>query len=126
MAYIRFVCPAWSLRDGLSYGIFGPAYQAARNQALPDYYRNLVRERLNWFEEHMPVPGKFRRRHSARRTGVGICWLKPEAQPMIARMHDMAFLLSEVGYPTHRIADDQPGRIIYEDDCQIVAEAYKV
>ena len=125
MAYIRFVCPAWSLRDGISYGIFGPAYQAARNHALPDYYRKLIREHLNWFEDHMPVPDKLHRRHSARRRGIGICWLKPEAQGMIARMHDLAFWLTELDWPVQIIAAERPGKIIYEDHCQIVAEAFK-
>lgn len=125
MAYLRFEAPGRLLPGPHDYGIFGLAYDMKRDPEVPDYYRILLREKISWFETHMPVPRRFSRRHNAHKVGVGICWLKPEAREMIAEVRDLSFLLSEIGRPVFAITAEDPGFILYEDHCQIVAEAFK-
>ena len=68
----------------------------------------------------MPVP--FRKK---RWSADAISWFKGSAQDLISRFRDMIAILEIHDRPVRMITTDDPGRILYEDEHQVVAESPK-
>lgn len=102
------ICTARSIRDA---GEFAAAETAAVNAAF------------EWFNEHLPCP-PFRDRLSRELwTENAISWYLATAQEPLERTWELAQLLAEHGIPVHVLRTLKPGRIVYRDGFQIVAEA---
>ena len=118
MSFLRFVA---SERRGP----FALAYAMARDSDQPIYYRQSLREHLDWFDTRLPVPDRFRWRLGRASTGIGVCWFKAGAVPHISQMREMCSVLGEMGHLIVCCWTVEPGRLIYQDDCQIVALDHK-
>ena len=111
-------------------GIFQTAYPLSRHDGAPAWLRDALREDLDWFDAHLPVPGtgafwvKSRRRWRRQ----GLCWFRPDAQPMISRAHHMRGLIEEFGIPVDVVKTDSPGSVLYRDAYQVVArpDTYRI
>ena len=125
MSFLRFVAFGRWGRYCASYGPFSLAYELAQDSGQPIYYRRPLREHLDWFEIHLPVPDRFHRHLGPASTGIGVCWFKAGAGRHISRMREMCFVLNEIGYPIICRWTAKPGRPIYQDDFQIVAFDHK-
>ena len=125
MSFLRFIAVERWGPFGASYGPFGLAYALARDSEQPDYYRRLLRDNLDWFEDWLPVPDRFHRRPGRASTGVGVCWFRAGARQHIARMRDMCGVLEEVGYPIVSCWSARPGRPIYQDNVSVVVFDHK-
>ncbi len=125
MSYLRFVAFERRRPYGESDGPFSLAYALARDSGQPIYYRRPLREHLDWFATHLPVPDRFHRRLGRASTGIGVCWFRAGAGRQISRMREMCGVLDEIGYPIICRWTVQPGRPIYQDDLQIVALDHK-
>ena len=121
MSYLRFVARERRDRGYVSNDPFPLAYRLARDTGQPVYYRRPLRAHLTWFEAYLPVPSRFERRFGRTSTGVGVCWFRASAQEHIARIRAICGILDEIGYPILSRWDSDPGRIVYQDDFQIVA-----
>ncbi|QPQ54234.1 hypothetical protein IC614_07630 [Allosphingosinicella flava] len=122
--YIRFITPWWQVRRGVHYGLFGPAYDCARDMDVPEVLRAALWEEIGWFNANLPVPrrGCFLVKSRKRWRSDGICWFVDDAREMIAHAFVMAWLLRECGVPVTKVATHRPGQILYRDDYQIVAK----
>jgi hypothetical protein len=122
--FVRFHTPWAQVRRGVHYGLFGPAYAATRSSRVPEVLRLAVRHELDWFEYHLPVPG--RRAFCVKSRKVwrpdGICWFVDDAGEMIARAFALAALVRECGLPVSKVATRRPGQVLYRDAYQIVAK----
>ncbi len=125
MSFLRFVAFGRWGRNCASSGPFGLAYEMARDDGQPIYYRRPLREHLDWFETHLPVPDRFHRHLGPASTGIGVCWFKAGAGRHISRMREMCFVLNEIGYPITCRWTAKPGWPFYQDDFQIVAFDHK-
>ena len=125
MSFLRFVAYERRRPYGASYGPFSLAYAMARDSGQPIYYRRPLREPLDWFETHLPVPYRFHRRLGRASTGIGVCWFKASAGRHISRMREMCCVLDEIGYPITCRWRVEPSRPIYQDDFQIVVLDHK-
>ena len=52
-------------------------------------------------------------------------WFKHDAQDAISRMWDLVALLHTHGQPVRMLRSRNPGRILYEDDFQVVVAEWK-
>ena len=124
--YVRFITPWWRVRRGVDCGLFGPAYQSARDEDVPAVLRDALWAELDWFEAHLPVPQPARRAFCVRSRKSwrpdGVCWFHDDAREAIARAFALAALLGECGVPARKVATSRPGTILYRDAWQIVAK----
>jgi len=125
--YLRFVVLASHPDTGEQAGLFTAAYDVHYNGNLPKYQVEQLDELLTWFRNNLKIPEKFNRSTSKgawRRGGPGISWFKSNAHQHIERMRELALILNDAGYLTEEIKTQRPDYLIYEDDFQIVAQAF--
>lgn len=69
-----------------------------------------------WFNEHVPVPP-----FSSRRLPKdAVAWFKHDAREPVAKMWDIVALLREHGTEVRLLRSPNPGRVVYEDQLQVV------
>jgi hypothetical protein len=125
--YLRFVVARTHDNTGLKNGLFNDAYALLRGDTLSGIHRKQLDGCLAWFDDHLPVPARFNSSTSkgaARRKSRGISWIKPDAAEHISRMRELGSILNEYGIKVTMIKTRRPGRIVYEDEWQIVAEPF--
>ena len=126
--YLRFVSPVPADRARGHYGLFRPAYGVARARETPDGLRCAIRAELDWFEDKLPVPPRWRFdvKSKKRYYAEGICWFRADtgyrAREMLAHAYVLVSLLREEGVFITRLETEVPGQILYRDDWQIVAK----
>jgi hypothetical protein len=117
--FVRFIVGADFDRADRSSGLFRSAFRPdVENEEIPTWLRDELRDSFDWFSEHLPVP-PFRGRQFPR---TAICWFRSDAGPSLARMWELVALLSMINVPIRFIRTDRPGRLLYFDDHQIVAD----
>lgn len=122
--YVRFHSPWAEVRRGVHYGLFGPAYECARDWSVAEVLRAALWHEIDWFEANLPVPARraFRVKSRKRWRNVGICWFTDGAREMIAHAFVLRALLRECGVPVTKVATHRPGQILYRDAYQMVAK----
>jgi hypothetical protein len=125
--FLRFASISRNAQSGVEVGLFQIAYAIRDNPATSEADQRAIRRQLAWFSKHLPAPTRFNRSRSKgyyRRNAKGISWFKDTASECLARMHALKRLAEEHGYAVNVIREDRIGYIVYEDDCQAVAEPY--
>lgn len=73
-----------------------------------------------WFRVHVPVPpfssGRFPR--------DAVAWFKGDAAEAVTRMWDIVALLREHGVEVRLLRSANPGRVVYEDELQVLVEEW--
>ncbi len=117
--YMRFVTPLRDQATGAETGFFRASWYLQKIGCAGWILAELDAQ-FDWFNEHLPVPGRmaryFKRRHPVR----GVCWFRPEATECIERSRYCAWLISEGGVPVEQIVLRRPREIIWCDDHQLV------
>ena len=73
----------------------------------------------NWFSENLPCPP-----WSQNDWEYAVSWFKKDAHQYINKMWEMANLLKEHGKQVRMLKADNPGKIVYQDEFQVVAVAW--
>lgn len=81
----------------------------------------LLEEAYTWLNDHLPVP-PFSTRSWPR---DAVAWFRDDAHDAIGRMWNLVTLLEEHGRPVRLLRSKNPGRVLYEDDFQVVVEEWK-
>ena len=113
--YLRVVVPEIDPDSKQPLGIFVAAGDLLKERELDPWARELIRERLDWYDAELPIPPRER-----FRSGRAVCWFKPEAGPMIQRLWPVAVAMRECGVPVRVVRRYRPGRIRYQDRWQVV------
>ena len=127
MTFLRFVVPQLDCDSGVESGLFGAAYALQQNDKVTEADRSIVRDHLNWFDEHLPKPERFNRTSSKgfyRRAPKGIAWFRDSAKEHIGRMHELKNFVETHGYPVTLVREDRIGYVVYEDEFQVIAEPF--
>lgn len=121
--YLRFEVDQINQYSGKPSGIFSLAYELLENADLEIYQRKRIRMILDYFKAELPVPSKFtKKKNDAHVENTpGLSWLKSEATEMVNRFWELKNLLEECGYTVNIIKTSYAGKIVYEDQYQIVA-----
>jgi hypothetical protein len=116
--YIRFVVGTEDEDYRWLTGIITTARVLRDDGRLEGYEADRLQETYDWLNEHLPCPpfseGKW--------SSDAVSWFRDDAGEPLNRMWDIVALLKEHGTPIRVIRTTNPGRIVYEDDFQIVAE----
>ena len=120
--FVRFVVGTPSENPYWLNGVFERAYRLREEESLGRDRIERLAEMLDWFKQHLPVP-PFDQVLAARRwSDRAVCWFRGIQNEPLRRMWPMVKLLQEGGTPVRFITTARPGRILYEDSFQIVAE----
>tara|TARA_B100001989_G_C24452133_1_gene419560 strand:- start:19 stop:387 length:369 start_codon:yes stop_codon:yes gene_type:complete len=120
--YIRFEIDKRDTRSGRPTGMFTLAYDLIEDIDTENYQRAKIKELLNYFGDKLPVPTKFAKgKNTYHKNKHGISWLKSEATEMVSKFWELKIILEEYGHHIIVTKQDYVGKIVYEDDFQVVA-----
>ena len=74
-----------------------------------------------WFNRNLPCPPFS----SSGWTRDAVSWFKDSAKESITRMRELSVLLESHGRLVRTLRSKNPGKVLYEDDFQVVVEEWK-
>jgi len=119
MKYLRFVVGHESDDIDTLTGIITEARFLQDDNLLSKKENNLLNKTYKWLNKKLPCPP-----WSQNNWEYGVSWFKKDAHEFINQMWKIADILKEHGKPVRMLKIDNPGKIVYEDDYQIVAVAW--
>lgn len=119
--YIRFVVGS----DGEDYrwlsGIITEGRLLRDRGKLERHQEIWLEETYEWLNEHLPCP-PFR---ASGWGGEAASWFKDDAKLPIRKMWEIVTLLQEQGVAIRVLRSRKPGKILYEDDYQVLVKEWK-
>ncbi|MCI3932139.1 hypothetical protein [Streptomyces sp. AN091965] len=117
MTYIRFESPQRHERGHFP-GVFALANGLARDGRLTAAQQRFWRAANDWYDAAYPTPdASF---YDPERHPGAVSWFKTTATHLIERVPGYLELLAAHGVPCREVRSADPGRVIYEDDVQVV------
>jgi hypothetical protein len=123
--FIRFVVGAESEDARWLNGVFAGARRLADEGTLYAHEAALLDETFAWFNEYLPCPPFGAKLRSGEWTPDAVAWFRDDARAFVRRIWDLVALLRENGASVRLLRDARPGRIVYEDRYQVVAETFR-
>jgi len=120
MGHVGFITARRHWSSGVPSGLFHSASALEDNADVPLADRRALDDIMVWFKVNLPVPDSFTVHEDQWRT-KGISWFRDSASEHISRMRGMAAILERNDVPTQMITAKVVGRIIYQDEFQVVA-----
>ena len=77
---------------------------------------------FDWFNANLPCPPFSRNLKSGAWSRDAVAWFKSGAGDCLSRIRDLVAILEEHGTPVRVITARNPGKIVYSDRFQVVAE----
>src|SRR5262245_18107767 len=87
---------------------------------LEEYEVTLLEETYTWLNDHLPCPPFS----TSRWPKQAACWFKDDAGACIERMWVLVSMLKEHGVATRVLRSRNPGKVLYEDEYQIVVREW--
>jgi len=87
---------------------------------LQQHEADLLEDIYEWFNEHLPCPPFS----TAKWPKAAVTWFKDEADKPINKMWELVSLLEQHGLPVRMLYSKTPGKILYEDEYQVVVEEW--
>ncbi|SCD44383.1 hypothetical protein GA0115239_101858 [Streptomyces sp. BpilaLS-43] len=118
--YVRFQSPHRNER-GTFTGVFGLVNTLARTGRLTAGQEAFRRANNRWYDAAYPDPSTVDPAVYDDTVNPGAAaWFKPTATHLIERVPGYLGLLAAHGVACRKVVSTAPGRIVYEDDVQIV------
>ncbi|WP_328907918.1 hypothetical protein OG230_35705 [Streptomyces sp. NBC_00234] len=122
--YVRFQSPHRNNRGNFT-GVFGLVNNLAREGRLSDEQESFRRRNNSWYNAAYTDPSTVDPHVYDDEINPGAAaWFKPSAAHLLARLPGYLEILSAHGVDCQALRSADPGRIIYEDDVQIVVVPY--
>ncbi|MCX4973129.1 hypothetical protein [Streptomyces sp. NBC_00620] len=119
-SYVRFQGTIRSERGHFP-GVFGLANGLAREGRLTEEQFRFWRANNDWYDANYPNPSDNDPLVYDHETHPGaVAWFKSSAKELIKRVDGYLELLAAHGVECRRVESSAPGKIIYEDECQVV------
>jgi hypothetical protein len=103
-------------------GVFTAAWMLDRAGELYDHESQWLDEVVDWFNEHLPCPPFRQQLRSGEWTRAAVCWFRDKAGEPLKRIWDIVAVLEDHGTRVRMITTAKPGKIVYADRYQMVAE----
>ena len=84
--------------------------------------RKLVRETFRWFNTNIPCPPFSEKRKGGVWSAEAVAWFRTSARQPIRRLRPLIRVLRSHGFVVRTIYSDVPGKVVYRDRWQVVAE----
>ena len=120
--YVRFVVATPQQNPWWATGVITSARILMDDGVLEPYDVDVVEAAFDWFNTHLPCPPFQQNLRSGCWTDDAVAWFFPWALEPISRMWDLVAVLKQHGAATRMLRSHFPGRIVYADELQIVAE----
>ncbi len=119
--FIRFVVGTDGEKHRWLTGIITEAVVLRDKGQLASYQQAGFEDASTWLNAHLPCPP-----FSTSDWGAdAVCWFKDTAEPSIRKMWEIVALLREHGIAVRLLRSKNPGKIVYEDEFQIVVRQWK-
>lgn len=125
--YIRFETFVPDPETGIRAGLFSHLYDLNLSPELSSTDFARICDLRKWFNKNLQRPERFSSSKSKgawRRNTKGISWFKPQSVEHLTYARELAAILREYGYEIEQRETTEPGKIVYEDEYQIVAEPF--
>jgi hypothetical protein len=119
--FIRFVVGSDDEQHRLLTGVITEARLLRDRNALQDHEVDWLEETYAWLNAHLPCP-PFSSNGWPR---DAVTWFKDDAGVPIKKVWEIVTLLKQHGVPVRMLRSKNPGKVLYEDECQIVVEEWK-
>lgn len=126
--YVRFVVrePGWrhliaDAKRKIDCGLFTAARLEIDEGRFKENDKRKIQRIFRWFNNNIIAP-PFSKKHGKEWSQYVICWWKITAELPIKKLKPLCELLESYGLYTRIIYTTNPGKIVYEDKWQIVAE----
>lgn len=120
--FVRFVVGADAENAAWLNGIFTEAEILRSAGQLHDYEAKQIETAFEWFNENLSVPPFKKKLKAGEWTQEAVAWFRHDAKSAIERIWDIVAVLREHGDFVRMVTSEKPGKIVYEDDHQVVAE----
>lgn len=118
--YVRFVVGKRSEDACWLTGVVTMARLKMRRFDKPS--RKVVRETFRWFNTNIPCPPFSKKRKAGVWTPDAVAWFRTTACQPIARLRPLIRVLRAHGFTVRTMYADKPGKVLYRDRWQVVAE----
>ena len=118
--FIRFVVGGDGEHHKALTGVINEAYLLLKEVELTQAEHNRMRSALTWFDRRLPAPPFS----SAGWSADVVAWFKDDARDAIWMIWDLVALLEEHGLPVRMLRSSNPGRVLYEDEYQVVVDEW--
>ena len=110
-------------------GIFVKAHEVLNDFTgeVPNYHLQNLEALIVWFRKNLLTPERFNSSKSKgayRRSSTGVSWFKDTSMEHISKAREIAAILEDIGHPISERTTTRPGKIVFEDAFQIVAEPF--
>lgn len=119
--FVRFVVGTDSENHRWLKGIINEALRLRDRGRLDPHQQACLDDAHVWLNTHLPVP-PFSRSDWGPNV---VCWFKDTADPSIKKMWEIVALLKENDIAVRLLRSRNPGKIVYEDDFQVVVRQWK-
>jgi hypothetical protein len=120
--FVRFVAGTDSENAYWLTGVITSARVLRDDGELYRHEVNLLAEAFEWFNQHLPCPPFREKFQTGAWTREAVCWFRDDAGEPLGRIWDIIFILEEHGVPVRLVTTNRPGKIVYSDEFQVVAE----
>lgn len=119
--FIRFVVGADGEHHRSLTGLITEARLLRGKGVLSNYETDFLEKTYEWFNTNLPCPpfSKNDWPHDA------VSWFKDSATDAIKKMRELAVLLEQHGALVRMLRSKNPGKVLYEDNYQVVVEEWK-
>jgi hypothetical protein len=121
LVFIRFVVGADGEHHRALTGVITEARILRDENKLTQYEEEWLEEIYDWLDANLPTPpfstGKFPR--------DAVAWFKAESTGFIARMWDLVAIIEGHDVPVLLLKSPNPGKVVYEDDHQVLVEEWR-
>ena len=124
--YIRFAVADIDGDSGHERGVFQALDHLQRKGKLYPHEEDQWRFLEDWFDKNLAKPSRFTGSKPPyyRKKNRAISWFKDTAHEHIRRIREMVTILENHGVAVRMLKTDRVGYVVYEDEYQVVAEAF--
>jgi hypothetical protein len=120
--FVRFVAGTDSDNAFWLDGVIRVASDLSEDGELFEYEARWLNEVFEWFNENLPCPPFRKNFRSGNWTRNAKSWFHDRAGEPLRRIWDIVAVLQDHGTTVRLVVTDRPGKIVYADSYQIVAE----
>lgn len=119
--YTRYIVKYFNKETGREEtGIFRAADYVRDFSEIGEEKKKNLQKLIEWFDNNLPVPAFYDDPSKRSEDLHTYFWFKTNASEFIAEMNALTAILEENGIKVEKLtAEEVPGKLIFEDECQI-------
>jgi hypothetical protein len=123
--YLRYIVSYHNSLSGKpETGIFRAADHVRDHTGIDAQTKARLQLLIEWFDEHLPVPDFYDDAAKRRADDHTYFWFKRSAENFIEKIERCAIFWKLTMWPSKRLsADKLPGKLIFQDECQIAVNS---